>query len=297
MSPRCGHPDGDLGTAEVREPLLVQLGIGRRLGHQHLLGHAERGLLGIETFEHSIDQLGRRQVLGLVEHEPLAPHHPTLAHVEDLDGGFEVVAREPDDIEILALVADHLLLLDRPLHAGQPVAQTRRPLELQRVGRFGHLPLELLHDGVGVAVEELDQFVDEPLVLLGGDLADTWPRALLDVEQQARPAQALMAPELVVRARTDREGPQQQIEGFANGVGVAVRAEVAHSLSLAAAHHHGPRPLVTHGDGQERIALVVAQPHVEAGLMLLDERVLEHQRFDVVAHLDPLDRLGRLHHL
>ena len=46
------------------------------------------------------------------------------------------------------------------------------------------------------------------------------------------------------------------------------------------------------GDGQERVALVVAQPDVEARPVPLDERVLEHQRFDVVANLDPLDRLG-----
>jgi hypothetical protein len=31
--------------------------------------------------------------------------------------------------------------------------------------------------------------------------------------------------------------------------------------------------------------------------VLLDQVVLEHQRFDVVADLDPLDRLGRGHHL
>ncbi len=31
--------------------------------------------------------------------------------------------------------------------------------------------------------------------------------------------------------------------------------------------------------------------------MLLDERILEHQRLNLVAHNRPLDRLGGLHHL
>ena len=99
----------------------------------------------------------------------------------------------------------------------------------------------------------------------------------------------LVAVELVVRAGADRERAQQQVERLADGVGVAVGPEVAHALALAAPHDHGPGPLVAHGDGQERVALVVAQPDVEPGLVLLDEAVLEHERFDLVAHLDPLD--------
>ena len=134
------------------------------------------------------------------------------------------------------------------------------------------------------------------VVLLLGDLADAGPGALLDVEQQAGPAEALVLVELVVRARAEREGAEQQVERLPDGVGVAVGPEVADPLALAAPHHHRPGPLVVHGDGQERVALVVAQPHVEARLVALDERVLQHQRLDVVADLDPLDGLGRRHH-
>ena len=178
----------------------------------------------------------------------------------------------------------------------ETVAEASGLLELELAGRLVHAGLELLHHRVGVPVEELQQGVHVLVVLLLGDLAHARAGALLDVEEQARSTEPLVLVELVVRAGAQREGAQEQVEGLADGVGVAVGPEVPNPLALAAAHDHRSRPLRVHGDGEERIALVVAQPHVEAGLVALDERVLQHQRLDVVAHLDPLDRLGRLHH-
>ena len=106
-----------------------------------------------------------------------------------------------------------------------------------------------------------------------------------------------MLVELARAARADREAAQQQIERVADRVGVRVRPEVAGALALAAAHHQRPRELLVERDRQERIALVVAQADVEARPVLLDEAVLEHQRLDLVAHLDPLHRLRRGDHL
>ena len=166
-----------------------------------------------------------------------------------------------------------------------------------RVGRLLHLTLEPLHHRLGVTAEELDQLVDQTVVLLLVDGPDARGAALLDVTQKARAAQAVVVVELVVRARPHRERPQQQVERLPDGVGVAVGTEVAHALALLAPHDHGPGPLVVEGDGQERVALVVPQPDVEPGPVLLDEAVLEHEGLDVVADLDPLDALGRGHHL
>ena len=53
-----------------------------------------------------------------------------------------------------------------------------------------------------------------------------------------------MLVELGLAARTDRERPQQQIEGVADRVGVGVRPEVAGALAFAAPHHECPRPLL-----------------------------------------------------
>jgi hypothetical protein len=229
--------------------------------------------------------------------KPFAAHDPALAHEEHLDGGLEVVLGEAEHVEVLVAVAHHLLLGDGLADALELVADASRPLELELARRGAHLGLEPLDQGVGLAVEEVDQLLGELLVGLPVDLAHARPGALLDVEQQAGSAEPLVAAELVVRAGAQREGPQQQVEGLADGVGVGVGAEVLGALALAAPHHHRPGPVVGDGDGEERVALVVAEPDVEAGPVLLDQVVLEHEGLDVVADLDPLDGLGRGHHL
>ena len=63
--------------------------------------------------------------------------------------------------------------------------------------RLAHLLVEALDDRRRVPVEELAQLLDE--LAVGGlvDLADARTGALLDVEQQARPAEALVLLELV----------------------------------------------------------------------------------------------------
>ena len=87
--------------------------------------------------------------------------------------------------------------------------------------------------------------LDQPVVLARSSISPTHgPAALLDVEQQARPAQARGGVELVVGAGADRERAQQQVERLPDGVGVAVGAEVADALALLAPHDHRPGPLV-----------------------------------------------------
>ncbi len=152
-------------------------------------------------------------------------------------------------------------------------------------------------DLVGVAVEEVAQLVDQHPVVVLADLTDARAGALLDVEQQARPPEAVVLVVLARAAGADREAAQQQVERVADRVGVGVRTEVAGALALAAAHHQCPGELLVDRHGEERIALVVTQADVEARAVLLDQRPLEHQRLDLVAHLDPLHRLGGGDHL
>ncbi len=292
-----GHPDRHLRAALQRQPLLVELGVGALHRHQHLLGDARGWRVGVEALEDPVDQLGRGEVLGLVDHEALAPQHAPTAHEEDLDGRFELVVGEPDDVDVLVLLDDHLLLLAGPLHRAEAVADACRPFELELGRRLSHLDFETTDHPVGVAGQEGDELVDELVVGLLGDLTDAGAGALLDVEQQAGAAEPFVAPELVRRAGAHREGAQEEVEGVADGPGVGVRAEVARALALRSTHDRGAGPLVVQGDGQERVALVVAQADVEPRLVLLDEAVLEHERLDVVADLDPLDGLRRGHHL
>ena len=72
-----------------------------------------------------------------------------------------------------------------------------------------HLAVEPPDDALRLAIEELDQLLDELVVALLGDLADTRPGALLDVEEEARPAEAMVLVVLARRAGADREAAQQ----------------------------------------------------------------------------------------
>ena len=138
---------------------------------------------------------------------------------------------------------------------------------------IAHLRLESLDDVVGVAVEEVAQLVDQLPIARLVDLTDARTAALLDVEEQARPAEALMLVELAGTARADREAAQQEVEGVANRVRVGVRPEVLGALAFATAHHQRPRELLVERDREERVALVVAQANVEPRPVLLDEAV------------------------
>ena len=271
------HADLDLRFTQLGQPPFVQLSFVGVEGHEHVLGDAQRRFLRVHTLEHAVDELRGRQVFDLVDDEPLAADDATLAHEEDLHGGFELVVGDADHVDVLVAVGHDLLLLDGAAHTGQPIAQPGRLLELHAVRRREHLLFEALDDFVGIAVEEGQQLVDEHLIRRRLDLAHARPRTLLDVEQQARSTEAFVMRVLVLAARADRERAQQQVQRLADRVRVAVGAEVAHTLLLGAPHHHGPRPLLVQRDRQERIRLVVDQPDVESGPVLLDEVELEHQ--------------------
>ena len=291
------HPHLDPAAAQVAQPLLVRRQVVRLHRDQHLLGHARRWLVAIQGLENAVHQPTRRQRLHLVEDEPLAADHPSLAHEEHLDGDLQLVIGDADDVDVLAALGHHLLLLDRLAHGDEAVAHPGGALELQRLRCRGHLPFQAADDLVRVAVEEVAQLLHQLPVGHLLDLAHARAAALLDVEQEARPAEAVVLVELARAAGADGEAAQQQIEGVADGVGMRVRAEVAGALALAAAHDHRPGELLVDRDGEERIALVVAQPDVEPRPVLLDEAVLQHQRLDLVAHFDPLDSGCRGHHL
>ena len=160
-----------------------------------------------------------------------------------------------------------------------------------------HLGLQARQDRLGVAGEEPHQVLDVAVVRLVVDGADARSRAAVDVEEQARPAQALVPDELGVRARADREAPDEEVERLADGVGVPVGAEVAHALALAPPDDGRTGPLLVQRDGEPGVALVVLQPDVVAGQVILDQRVLEDQRVDLGVDDHPLDVVGLGHHL
>ena len=143
---------------------------------------------------------------------------------------------------------------------------------------------------------EVAEVVDDLAVLVDRDPADTRRCALADVPQQARPAGLLGSPVDAVRTRTHRKDAEQQVEGFADGPGMRVGAEVPDAFSFRTAHHHGTRDVIGHRHREVGVALVVAVLHVEPRVELLDPVVFELECFDLGSDDGPVDATCAAHH-
>src|SRR5215469_11655767 len=95
------------------------------------------------------------------------------------------------------------------------------------------------------------------------DAADARGRALADVAEQARAADLPRALEDSGRAGPDRKDPEQGVNRVPDRPGMRVRPEIPDTAALGPAHDLHPREFLVHGDGQIRVALVVAVADVE----------------------------------
>ncbi len=300
------HPDLHAGAAQPGEPLGQRRGVGRQLGHQDLARHGllgvvggtgERRLLAVELGEEALHELRRVGGLDLVDHPAALAAHAPAADVEDLHRGLQLVLGERDDVGVGAVAEHHGLLLHGAAQRPDVVAQPRRALELQLLCGLRHLALELPDEVVGAPGQEVAEVLDDVAVLVGVHATHTRRRALVDVAEQAGPADLPVPLEHPRAAGAGREDAQQHVEGLADRPRVGVRAEVPHALAPRPAVDVQPRELLVHRDGQHRVGLVVAVADVEPRVELLDPVVLELEGLDLGAHHGPLDAGGRGDHL
>jgi|TARA_Y100000746_G_scaffold199079_1_gene182694 hypothetical protein len=66
-------------------------------------------------------------------------------------------------------------------------------------------------------------------------------------------------------------------------------AEVPISPLSLSPHDHRSGPFVSLGDGQKWVGLVVTKTNVEAGLVPLDEAVLQHESIHFGRNFDPFN--------
>ncbi len=141
LSPRCGTRICTRLPLQVAEQRLEGVDVGRQLGHQDL-ARDRLGVAGVELEQEVLDQLGGAGVVDPVGHPPALAADPAAPHVEDLDGDLERVLGERDHVGVGAVAEHDRLLLQRPLHGAEVVAQPRGPLEVLRVGGGVHLLLD-----------------------------------------------------------------------------------------------------------------------------------------------------------
>ncbi len=283
------HPYADPAPPDVAQQLLDRLVVGGQPRDQDLARDVVAVGAAVQLEQEVLDQLGRAALLHAVGHPAALAADPAAAHVEDLDRDLERVLGEGDHVGGGPVAEDHRLLLERLLHRTEVVAQPRRALEVERLGGGVHLGAHALDERPRVAADEVAEVVDDRAVVLLADVADAGGGALLDVAEQARPADLAGPLEHAVAARAHREDPEELVDGLADGPGVAVGAEVLGALALRAAPHHHPRELVADRHREPRVGLVVAVLDVVAGVELLDPGVLELECLDLGTHHRPLD--------
>ena len=125
-------------------------------------------------------------------------------------------------------------------------------------------------------------------------VADAGRPAALDVVVEAGRARA--PPRLRALAGAEEEDLAEQVERAAHALGRRVGAEVGALLAVALAGEVDPREVLVERDRDVRIRLVVAQPDVEARLVLADEVLLREQRLRLGLDdevLDVVDESGQ----
>ena len=285
---RSAHrdPQRHRSLSALDKPCLPQFVIFRQFLNEDRSG---RGLRAVQPAEQDPDERRRGDVFHAIDDRRLSSRDPAASHVQDHEHRLELVERQTDYVEVFLSVGDELLTFHGAANRGEAVSQSRRLLVFLPVGCKRHVCFELIDDRRGVSGEECGEALHVSGVGISVDGSDTGRRTLLDVSEQARPAGRLMAAILGIGTGANRKRAQEQIERLPDRIGVCVRPEVLDSLAALAAHHHGPWPFLVGRDGEVREALVVAEPDVEPRLMLLDERVFEHDRGDIVRGDDPLD--------
>ncbi len=291
-----GHAHLDAGAALLGQQLGDGLGVGRQVRDEHLAGHRVGAGLAVHLQQELLDQLAGRALLDLVDDPAALAADASAAYVEDLDGGLQRIFGQGDDVGVGALPEHDRLLLQRPLQRLDVVAQPGRPLVFLLGGGLAHLLLQPLDEAGGVAGHEVAEVFGQVAVLVGADPADAGRRALVDVAEQARPADLPGPLEHPGAARAYGEDAQQQVDRLADGPGVGVGAEVAGALALGAAHDLHAREVLAHGHREVGVGLVVAVLDVEARVELLDPGVFELQRLHLGADDRPVDVGGRGQH-
>ncbi len=144
--------------------------------------------------------------------------------MEHLHGDLEVVVGERDDVGVGPVTEHDGLLLERLAKRSEIVAQPGCGLEVEFVGGRLHLQFDFADQLVGAAGEEVAERFDDVAVFVGVDPADARGRALVDVAEQAGPADLGVSFEHPGRAGAGGKDAQQQVECFADRPRVRVRA-------------------------------------------------------------------------
>ena len=268
----------------IGEPALQRLavfGFDRRVDFRR--GAAQLVELLQRRLQHVSFARSRDCILGAQLH---ALDDAAVADLEDLDDEARWAELEAEYVAVPELDCRHFLLpIVKRLDGPQRVAHLRRLFEPLPLGGREHPRPQRLHELVVPPFEEQLRQVDRaPVLVLRTQRVHARGDAALDVVLEARPP-ALAGDDFV--ARPDPEQPVRERHGLAREGRGQERSRIEAAVALHAARdEHAGKRLVGR-QLEVRIVLVVAQQDVVLRRALLDEVILERERFD--------DRVGDDH--
>ncbi len=274
-----------LASTPLAEPGGERLGVvlGELEGQEDLVGDQGGGV--VVGPQEAGQYLSVGELHALLR-EPLVGDQLAAAHVQDHELDVAALPVHADHVLVELVGADDLLALEADLDRPKLVADPGRGLEFEGLGRALHAGLESLDELAVAAAQEQADVPDLLGVDRRVDLVDAGGRAALDLILEAGPLAML---EHEVGAGPELEVAVDHAQGMSGRARRVVGAEVAGPVLADVADDLELGPGAVGVEAQDQVLLVVAKFDVEAGLVPLDEVVLEQHRLLVVGGDDRLD--------
>ncbi len=210
-----------------------------------------------------------------------------VANAEDDPDRIVTIAGETDRVGVAAPDDLHRLRLLELIQPFERIPQLRGALVILHVTRRVH-PLAQ----PGAHIERLprkkqEDIINHAPVILDTLIAHARRPAALDMKVETGPVRRLFRQ--MPGTGPYREDAADDLQRLPQRRDVGVGTEIAGARNRDAPDDQHARKRLGEGDGDLRIALIVAQPDVELRLVFLDECVLEQQRLRLCRNDDRLE--------
>ena len=270
--PALGAAEADLLSLALGQHLGAHRGVFERKGQQDFVRNEAAALVELA------EQFGEHLVVGkfvVVEAVAQVADQLAGAHEQDLDFDQPALAVQAEDVLIGAERGGDLLLFRGLGHRPDLVAQPRRGLETQRLGRGGHARFEFIDELGAFAFEQQQRVLDLVTVVVGIDRQRARAQTALDLILQTRPGAVA---EDAVRTRPQRKDLADGFQRVLNRGARMERPEIFGAVFDHLARQQQPRPRIPLRQLDVPVRRVVLEADVVAGLELFDQRVFEEQR-------------------
>ena len=250
-------------------------------GKENLPGH--KGCRSVKLFDEFREDGALRLAADMHHIVVFAAHELSVPDKKDLYDAVcirvFVLDGNTEDVAVFAHSLGHLLLLGDLLHALEQITPVDGLLKVHLFRGLFHFFRQIAEDGFVVAGEKFQGHVDPLPVFLCGDLPCAWSAAAVHMEIQAGavlaevPGQDAIAVPQAVHA-------VDQLDRAAHCLGTGKGSEIAGLVFFHLAGEQDAGIGLANRDLDVRIGLIILEQSVVLGTMLLDQVVLQDQRFE-----------------